>query len=88
MLHTYEALLKGDRLEWIGSVPEEVAGDSVLPVRVTILGKESDQVERSSERMVQALEEIALADPPTQIQDPVEWQREIRRDRSLPGRED
>ena len=88
MLHTYKALLRGNRLEWTGSIPEEVAQEAALPVRVTILSQErEDAAERSGKKMARALEEIALSDPPTQIEDPVEWQREMRRDRVLPGRE-
>ncbi len=44
--------------------------------------------ERPGPQMARALEEIAFSDPPTQIADPVAWQREIRRDRRLPGRDD
>ncbi len=43
---------------------------------------------RLGPQMARALEEIAFSDPPTQIADPVVWQREIRRDRRLPGRDD
>jgi hypothetical protein len=87
MLQTYKARLKGDRLEWIGSIPREVAKTSTL-VRVTILREEvKPDAERTGPKMARALEELALSDPPTQIEDPVEWQREIRRDRELPGRD-
>ena len=87
MLQTYKALLKGDRLEWIGSIPKEAAKASTL-VSVTILREETrPDTERAGPKMARALEELALSDPPTQIKDPVEWQREIRRDRELPGRD-
>lgn len=89
MLHTYEALLRGDRLEWIGPIPEESAKADALPVRVTILrGEPGSEAQRAGRKMAQALEEIALSDPPAQIKDPVGWQRELRRDRSLVGRSD
>lgn len=38
-------------------------------------------------RMAQALENLAAADAFSEISDPVEWQREIRKDRPLPGRD-
>jgi hypothetical protein len=37
--------------------------------------------------MAEALERLAAADALSRIEDPVEWQREIRKDRPLPGRE-
>ena len=88
MLQTYKAVLRDDHLEWIGSAPKEATRAATL-VRVTILrGETEPHTERSGPKMAQALEELALSEPPTQIEDPVEWQREIRRDRDLPGRDD
>ena len=49
-LHTYRAVIHGDRVEWISGKPE-----THIPI---------------------------FAD----IEDPVTWQREIRKDRPLPGR--
>ena len=87
MLQTYKARLKGDRLEWIGSVPREAANASRL-VSVTILEEPAPQpAERPGPKMARALEDLARTDPPTQIEDPVEWQRDIRQDRKLPGRD-
>jgi hypothetical protein len=37
--------------------------------------------------MAEALEKLAASDAFSEISDPSEWQREIRKDRPLPGRE-
>ena len=39
------------------------------------------------ERRAEALEAVRKANPFRGIKDPVEWQREIRKDRPLPGRD-
>jgi hypothetical protein len=39
------------------------------------------------EQRVMALEEIRKLNPYRQIEDPLAWQRELREDRPLPGRE-
>ena len=84
---TYSAILHGDRLEWLGEAPVEMK-DGVVRVEVKILGSEShasSNVERRP-RAVDALRRLAERgwDAP---KDTVAWQREIREDRPLPGRE-
>ena len=55
----------------------------------TVAGNES--LERATadagERMAAALEKLAASNAVADIEDPVEWQREIRRERPLPGRD-
>ena len=85
---TYSAILHGDRLEWLGEPPVETNDDGVVRVEVKILGSEShasSDVERRR-RAVDALRRLAESgwDAP---EDSVAWQREIREDRPLPGRE-
>lgn len=84
---TYRAVLKGDRLEWQGEAPPETEGDRELPVDVTILRDESFSAAQAGERMAAALEKLAASQAVASIEDPVEWQREVRRDRPLPGRD-
>jgi hypothetical protein len=85
-METYRAILKGNRLEWVESEPTDL--DAEQPVEVTILPTvgESD-VNTQGKRMARALERLAAANAFSHIQDPGEWQREIRKDRPLPGRE-
>jgi hypothetical protein len=85
-MQTYRAILKGDRLEWTDSEPTDLNPEQ--PVQVTILDA-SDHTDTTTQGrgMAQALENIAKADAFSEILDPVEWQREIRKDRPLPGRD-
>jgi hypothetical protein len=86
-MQTYRAILKGDRLEWTDSEPTDLNPEQ--PVEVTILdGTAHTDTTTQGQRMAQALERLAEANAFAHIQDPVEWQREIRKDRPLPGREE
>jgi hypothetical protein len=42
-MHTYQALLHGDRLEWLGEAPEPQT-DAPLRVHVTVLEQEPPAV--------------------------------------------
>jgi len=48
---------------------------------------EIDKAERGR-RMADALRKLAAIDAFAEIEDPAAWEREIRRDRPLPGREE
>jgi hypothetical protein len=86
MKTSYEAIIDGDRLIWIGEAPD--AGrrlrarvyvspeQEALPPGVT--GKDlADHIRKV----------VAETGGVTSIKDPVAWQREQRVDRPLPGRE-
>lgn len=81
---TYRAILRGDRLEWTDPGPVDLNAEQT--VEVTILD-EPDQTENRGKRMAEALEKLAASDAFSEISDPSEWQREIRKDRPLPGRD-
>jgi hypothetical protein len=86
---TYRAILKGDRLEWQGEVPPEIDADRAVLVDVTIMRDERLSASRDAhagERMAAALEKLAASQAVAGIEDPVVWQREVRRDRPLPDR--
>lgn len=62
MQTTYRAVLKGDRLEWLGETPPETARDRPVAVDVTILRAErfsGSRAANAGERMVAALEKAA-----------------------------
>ncbi len=87
---TYRAVLKGDHLEWRGEIPPEIAKERAVPVDVTIQRDErfsSSRAANAGERMAAALEKLAASQAVASIEDPVAWQREVRRDRPLPGRD-
>jgi hypothetical protein len=84
MGNSYRAILKGNELEWTGPGPVDL--DPEQPVEVTILDTPDQNADRGK-RMVEALEKLAASDAFSEISDASEWQREIRRDRPLPGRD-
>ena len=61
----------------------------LLPHLVKALGKNPYSIEQISEgdSMAKALERLASLRGKRAITDPLEWQREVRKDSSLPGRE-
>jgi len=89
MLNTYQAILRNDHLEWIEKVPEQIKTGQDIPVHVTILEQASIQspVPDRGRRMAEFLERLAASNAFKEIDDPSEWQREIRKDRPLPDRE-
>jgi hypothetical protein len=84
-MRTYTALLHGDRLEWLGEAPEPQT-DAPLRVEVTIVEQGAEGDGRGP-AMAALLEKLAARGTFAAIPDPVTWQREIRQDRALPGRE-
>ncbi len=90
MLTIYLAVLKGSHLEWQEAAPPEISKSRGVPVEVTVLQDErfsSSRAADAGERMASALEKLAASNAVADIEDPVEWQREVRRDRPLPGRD-
>jgi hypothetical protein len=90
MLNAYRATIQGDRIEWdAGEKPALAPGARVI---VTVLDTPPTGPKRlppsDGRAMMAALEKIAARGGPTGFGDPVEWQREVRRDRPLPGRDD
>jgi len=86
-MRTYRALLHGDRLEWLGEAPESQT-DAPLSVQVIILEQEPLSEERArGPAMAALLEKLAERHTFSTITDPVRWQRELRQDRVLPGRD-
>ncbi len=86
MLTTYKARLHGSRVHWIEEQPNAVMADQDIEVLITILSERRQSVEtieNRGERMAQCLENIARTGGVRGIDDPVAWQRELRRDRRL-----
>ena len=86
MPRTYKAVLHGDRIEWIDTPPRT---NHAVPIQISLLddaSKESDS--ERGRNMAEALEGLASRGAFASIEDPASWQREVRRDRDLPGRTD
>lgn len=81
MSESYRAILVDGRLQWLDDVPSAIRQRSgEVRVRVTI---EEQRDERNREELASLLDEIADDDPFNDVEDPVEWQRELRRERDL-----
>lgn len=84
-MRTYKAILRDNQIEWLEHPPETSGA-----VQVYIAFPEEQDSEFSSNRgksMAEVLEELARRDTFAAITDPVAWQRELRAERALPGRE-
>ena len=81
---TYKAILQGKQVEWLDGKPE---APQELEVRVkTPIKRWKSEAERKAV-LKDALTSLRKAGVFADIEDPVAWQREIRKDRPLPGRD-
>jgi hypothetical protein len=88
MLSTYRALLRGQVLEWLNDRPKGLSPDQAVVVYVTIL--EETPHARTAEQgrqMAAILEKIAQSASSIATLDPIQWEREMRQERVLPGRD-
>lgn len=82
MLRTYKAILHGDQVEWIDPPPER---KDVMEVHITLLEEKRPMTYQERSRViVESLTALAEKSTFSEIIDPVAWQREQRRDRTLP----
>lgn len=86
MLRTFRAILKGNLLEWQEDINGWLQDDHTVQVLVTLLDEEPIIPSQGRGRqMAVILEKLAQAQAFSGV-DPLVWQRELRRDRELPGR--
>ena len=85
VLPTYTGYLRGDRVEWCGDAPP-TQSDRPIPVHITLLPADPGAPDQGHQ-MAAALEQLAAIGGLSTIADPLEWEREQRADRGLPGRE-
>jgi hypothetical protein len=78
---TYRAILKGNQIIWLDSPPCLPEGTEVLVTLSTVVPRSDGR------KMAETLENLAARHAFADI-DPVQWQRDIRRDRPLHGRGD
>jgi hypothetical protein len=83
----YRATIHGNEIDWHGAVPDGLENGGTVTVDMTIVSKARKWKKPDGKKMVEALEKIAALGGVKSIPDPVAWQREIRRDRPLPGRD-
>lgn len=78
-MQTYRGTLKNDHISWDKEAPSQ---KKALNVCVTVL-EEEEEVRKAGKRMSEALEQLSKINAFSEIKDPKQWQREIRRDRPL-----
>ena len=85
MKQVFKAILHGDRVEWLDGAPES---DGPIQVYVSVTEvKRDDDPEPGQKSMVELFQALADSGAFADIEDPVAWQREQRKDRPLPGRD-
>jgi hypothetical protein len=84
MLTTYEAVLRGNLIEWRKDVPQQVSTGQTVRVHVTVLD-EPLVVERQGQRMAEALSKLAQSHTLAGV-NAQQWEREARTDKPLAGR--
>lgn len=92
--YTYKAVIRhdpvdhNDYVEWVSGKPRT---NAPLEVEITTWEDKSDlnqyNANSNMDKAVPALEKLAELGTFSEIEDPVAWQREIRKDRPLPGRD-
>ena len=90
VLTTYKAILRGNYLEWRNNIRVPVPPNHAVEVYVTVLDEPEMPVtsaESPGPRMAAALEQLAQLHACAAITDPVVWERQLRQERNLPGRE-
>ncbi len=75
--------MRGNTIEWEGDAPDP---ENAVKVDVKVRHSVGASQEPNGRRAMAALERIAEKGGIRSIVDPVAWQREIRKDRPLPGR--
>ncbi len=88
-METYQGILREGRIEWSGEAPKLPAHHQGVRVQVTLLERVEEVQEGGTQgqRMAAALERVAAACSLVGIPDPAAWEREVREDRPLPGRD-
>lgn len=81
---TYKAVLQGKQVKWLDGKPE-APHELEVSVKTPIKRWKSEAERKSALR--DALTSLRKSGAFADIEDPVAWQREIRKDRPLPGRD-
>ena len=85
MLTTYEAVLRDNLIEWREDAPRHLAPGIAVHVHVTVLDDAVSSVVSQGHKMAAALEKLAQSGTFANM-DATLWEREVRIERTLPGR--
>lgn len=83
MSEIYQAMITGNTIRWIVPPPKEIESGKEIPVEITIKIDEKKNLARGI-AMYNALSNISkLKGVLSSVENPTEWQKEIRKDRTL-----
>ncbi len=89
MSQTYKAIIRGNQVEWLNGAPnldDDLRVDITIPEQKSSRAGISDEERRRS--LLDTLNKLVASGVAEKFGDPIEFQREARKDRPLPGRED
>lgn len=86
MATTYEAVLRDNLIEWRGNAPHHLAPGKAVNVQVTVPDEPAMETSQG-QRMAAALEKLAQSQGLAGV-NAAQWEREVRIERSLPGRDE
>ncbi len=89
MLRTLKATVQGDRIRWLENSEAVFPPSRLVQALITPLEEPAAAAtpDERTQRRLAALKKLASLNAFSHIQEPVAWQREVRADRELPGRE-
>ncbi len=87
MPNVYKVIIRNDRIEWTTEPPAQARGGQPIHAQVRLLEEDDISKKERGLRMAQIMERLAQMQDTGLPEDPVQWQREEREDRPLPGRE-
>ena len=85
MSTTYTGILRDNQIEWTQPAPPKAPAEG-LRVQVTLLDAVPNSASQG-QQMAAALARLAANHALASIADPLAWERELRQDRELPGRD-
>ena len=86
MLEKYRATIHGNVVEWDGEEPNDLKNRGEITVDVTVISKKARLKKPNGKKMAEALAKLAESGAAKKFGNPLKWQREVRKDRPLPGR--
>jgi hypothetical protein len=89
MVRTLKAVVSGDRIKWLEASEQSFPVSHSVEALITPLHEQPQSLsaEKQAERRLAALKKLASINAFSTVADPEAWQRDIRADRKLPGRE-
>ena len=86
MLTSYKAKIVNNRVIWLENVPKDIHNKESVIVLVNKDNNENKMNDSEKKKVLKKLDRLAAKIHDSNIDDPIEWQHEIRKDTKLPNR--